>query len=126
MNTCEPSVYTTDAARAARRDEPWGSLSWLAGSAIGNAEGLTLGRVVIRAGQCNPRHAHGNCEEALYLLRGQLRHTVGDADVILHPGDTLVVSAGVFHNAHSIGEEDADMIVAYSSGIRDFVPEGSR
>jgi len=119
------NVYSADAAHATLREESWGNLSWLAGSTIGNAEGLTLGRVVIRAGQCNPRHAHRNCEEALYLLQGQLRHTVDDADVILNPGDTLVVPAGIFHNAYSIGEQDADMIVAYSSADRDFVPEGS-
>lgn len=48
---------------------------------------------------------------------------MGDQKVILNAGDTLVVAAGVAHNAVSIGDVDADMIVAYSSGNRDFVPE---
>ena len=48
---------------------------------------------------------------------------MGDKKVILNPGDTLAVAAGVPHNAVSIGEVDADMIVAYSSGVRDFVLE---
>jgi quercetin dioxygenase-like cupin family protein len=56
----------------------------------------------------------------LYLLRGRLRHTVGDQVVILEAGDTLTVPPYVAHSATSIGEEDADMIVAYSSGERDF------
>ncbi|HIG45791.1 MAG TPA: hypothetical protein EYQ20_04975 [candidate division Zixibacteria bacterium] len=35
-------------------------------------------------------------------------------------GDTLVLPAGVMHNAVSKGDMDADMIVTYSSGERDF------
>ncbi len=108
---------------AATRHEDWGSLTWLAGASVSKDDPLTLGRVVIRRGCSNPRHAHSNCREALYLLAGRLRHTVGDESVILEPGDTLIVPPGVFHNAESIGEEDADMIVAYDSGQRDFIPE---
>lgn len=114
------------AAEAAghRIDEAWGSLTWLASQPIGNARGLTLGRVVIRRGMSNPRHRHPNCEEVLYLLRGRLEHTVGEHTVVLEAGDTLVLDAGVPHNATSVGEEDADMIVAYSSGVRQFLPGG--
>jgi len=110
-------------AADARIDEDWGSLTWLASQKLGNAEGLTVGRVVIKKGMSNPRHSHANCEEVLYLLRGKLDHTVGDASIILEAGDTLTVDAGVPHSAASIGDEDADMIVAYSSGNRDFHPE---
>jgi len=115
--------YTAQEAGAARREEEWGSLTWLANRQIGNAEGLTLGRVVIKRGQSNPRHAHLTCEEALYLLCGRLAHTIGEEKVILEAGDTLTIPAGVFHNAVNVGEEDADMIVVYSSGVRDFVLE---
>jgi quercetin dioxygenase-like cupin family protein len=108
---------------AARDDHDWGSLHWLANAEIGNAAGLTLGRVVIRRGQSNPRHCHPTCEEVLYLLSGRLEHTLGDATFTLNPGDTLSIPAGVFHNAASTGEEDAEMIVAYSSAHRDYLPE---
>jgi len=108
---------------ARRIVENWGSLTWLAGSLLGNAEGLTLGRVVIRKGCSNPRHAHLNCEEVLYLLAGELDHTFDDQVIRMKPGDTLTVPAGVFHNATSVGETDADMIVAYNSAHRDFVKE---
>jgi quercetin dioxygenase-like cupin family protein len=114
------SRLPADAAASARIDESWGSLTWLAGRKVGNAEGLTLGRVVIRRGMSNPAHRHPNCEEALYLLAGRLRHYVGAEEVILEAGDTLVVGAGTSHYAVSIGDEDADMVVAYSSGERGF------
>lgn len=103
--------------------ESWGSLTWLANRSIGNSNSMTVGRVVIKKGESNPRHTHSNCEEILYLLTGKLEHTVGDEIVTLEAGDTLVIETGVFHNAVNIGTEDADMIVIYSSGDRDFVPE---
>ena len=119
-------IYKTlwhEEATQGRVEAGWGHLTWLAGAQTGNAEGLTLGRVVIKAGQSNPRHCHPNCEEVLYLMRGQLQHTVGAETVILNPGDSLTIGAGVFHNARSTGAEDADMIVAYSEAERDFLLE---
>jgi quercetin dioxygenase-like cupin family protein len=107
-------------AEAARIAEEWGSLNWLANAEIGNAEGVTVGRVTIRPGQANPRHSHSTCEEVLYLLSGRLAHRIGNASVILEAGDTLTVPANVAHYAANVGDEDADMIVAYSSGERDF------
>ena len=110
-------------ARAAVVNADWGTLTWLASADAGNATGLTLGRVVIRKGQNNPRHAHPGAEEVLYLLAGKLRHTVGPDSYTLDPGDAITIPAGAFHNAVSIGDVDADMIVAYSSAQRDFVLE---
>ena len=117
-------VRTVTDADAARIDEPWGSLCWLASLPIGNVDGVTVGRVVIEAGCSNPRHSHSNCEEVLYLLKGRLEHSVGDDAVILEAGDTLSMPASVPHNATALGDDDADMIVVYSSGRRDFQPEG--
>jgi quercetin dioxygenase-like cupin family protein len=114
--------YTLRSKQESERDkivEEWGSLDWLADRGIGNANDLTIGRCIIKKGHSNPRHYHTNGEEVLYLLRGRLRHSIGDKDIIVEPGDTLVVSPGDIHNAVSIGEEDADMIVAYP-GVRDF------
>ncbi|MEX0887752.1 MAG: cupin domain-containing protein [Phycisphaeraceae bacterium] len=108
---------------AKRVETSWGVMRWVAGGEVGNAEGLTLGRVRIKAGQCNPRHCHRKCEEVLYLLKGRLEHTVGDERYALEAGDAITVPAGVFHNATVVGDEDAEMIVAFSSAERDFVLE---
>lgn len=118
-----PDVRLAADAADARIDENWGSLTWLASQKLGNAHGLTLGRVVIRKDMSNPPHSHTTCEEVLYLLRGELEHVVGSDVYILKAGDTLSVGAGMRHYATSIGDEDADMIVAYSCGNRDFQPE---
>ena len=98
-------------AAARRVDEPWGSLTWLANSELGGAR-LTLGRVVIKQGESNPRHSHANCQEVLYLLCGRLEHQVGEQWVTLNAGDTLVVEAGVAHCARSVGEPAAAMMPA--------------
>ena len=115
--------YKAGQAAAAQVVEDWGCLTWLASAALLGTSAQTLGRVVIRKGAHNPRHRHNRSEEVLYLLSGRLRHTVGDASVIVEPGDTLRIPAGVFHNAFSIGQVDADMIVAYPTSERDFEPE---
>ena len=119
----ERTLYPAVESDAAARHEDWGSLQWLASERIGNTSGLTLGRVVIKKGQSNPRHAHFNCEEILYLLSGKLEHTLGNERMLMEAGDTIAVPAGEYHHAINVGEEDADMIVAYSSANRDFVLE---
>ncbi len=116
------SIRSNTAACSQTISEPWGSLTWLASQTLGNAEGVTVGRVIIKPGEENPRHRHNNGEEVLYLLTGRLKHWIGDKWVILDAGDTLTVPAGQAHYATNIGQEDADMIVVYSTGHRDFVP----
>ncbi len=100
--------------------EDWGSLSWLASKPLGNAEGLTLGVAIIKPGKANPRHRHPNSEEVLYLIKGRISHTLDDKTVTMSAGDVITIAPGVFHNASSIGSEDAEMVVVYSQGTRGF------
>lgn len=117
-------LYQAGQAQASRKETDWGQLCWLANREIGNAEGLTFGRVRINRGKSNPRHRHDNCEEVLYLLAGKLDHSLGDDSFVLEPGDTLIIPPNTPHAAVSIGAEDADMIVAYNSAERGFQLEG--
>ena len=117
------TVYRSAESEGEQQESSWGALRWLASGSIGNAEGLPLGRVIIKAGDSNPRHCHKTCEEVLYLMSGTLVHTLGDAELTLEAGDTISIPAGVYHNGINHGSEDADMIVAYSSATRDFVLE---
>ena len=43
--------------------------------------------------------------------------------MLLKEGDTLRIDAGVAHNAMSIGDVDADMIVVYPTPDRQFITE---
>ena len=119
----EIKVVQAEESTKGRVSAEWGSLTWLAGAEHGGAEGTTVGRVVIKKNESNPRHSHPTCEEVLYLLGGKLEHSVGDETTIMEPGDTIILPAGVYHNAKSVGDVDADMIVSYNSARRDFQPE---
>jgi quercetin dioxygenase-like cupin family protein len=117
----EHATYLSRAgAEANRIIEDWGTLCWLASREQGGLEGLTVGCVTLNPGRCNPRHSHPNCDEVLHVLAGRLEHSVGDRVFTLHDGDTLTIPAGVPHQARNIGPGIADMIVACSSGAREF------
>ena len=116
-------IYPAQKMRDDTIHHEWGSLSWVASRNIGNAEGLTLGHVIIEPGKTNPRHCHFKCEEVLYVLKGTIRQTWGDNEVVLNAGDTFWVGRAVFHNAENIGKEAAELVVSYDSADRDFVKE---
>lgn len=113
----------TDAATAEAVEYPWGRITWLQSSETG-AQKLTVGQVVIDPGQANPVHSHPNCEEALYLISGELDHALG-ADEMLHmtPGMSILIPKGVKHNARCTSAEPAVMMVAYSSANREIENE---
>ncbi len=117
------TVIRAQEADAAAIREEWGALQWVATEELTMTPGLTLGRVILKPGACNPRHSHPNCDEVLYVLRGRLQHETAGEITILEAGDTLAIPAGVAHQAVNIGTEAADTIVAYSSGRREFVLE---
>ena len=112
------SVVHTD--ETPRQEFDWGSTAWCVSEAAGNSEKLTLGRVVIRPGRSNPRHAHHTCDEVLYLLSGELVHYADDMDPVrMGPRDVISIPAGVFHYATCVSDAEAEMLVAYSSPKRD-------
>ncbi|MHC4480080.1 MAG: cupin domain-containing protein [Planctomycetota bacterium] len=114
----EPTVKSLD--EMSTEQFPWGSITWLVSGQIGNSETMTFGRVVIRAGCANDEHRHENCDEILHLLAGELEHGAGAGRLLrLMPGDTITLPAGTGHSARSVGQEDAVMVVAYSSAYRE-------
>ena len=119
----EPRYRSKAEAADGRIEEDWGSLTWLTSEALTGSD-ITVGRVIIKKGMSNPRHAHANCTEVLYLLSGTLQHDIEGERLVQHAGDTVVVPAGVVHIALSVGDDDADMIVAYPSGQRQFQVQG--
>ena len=82
----------------------------LSGQTAPGAE-QTLGYVVIEPGQKNPLHAHPNCEELLYLISGELQHSLDDTSFHLNPGDAIRVPAGAKHDARCVSAEPAKMVV---------------
>ena len=106
-------------------DLPWGRLEWLVSRELGNSETMTFGRVTIKAGEANPRHRHPNCDEILHLVSGQLEHSLNGDSFLMAPGDTISIPTGAWHNARSLGPEDALMLIAFSSPDRETEAEES-
>jgi quercetin dioxygenase-like cupin family protein len=118
-STGSPPVLSADAIEQNILRSTWGSLRFFANRELGTAN-LTVGRTVIQPGERNPRHSHPNCAEVLYLLSGTLDHYIGNEKYPMSAGDRIVIPAGVPHFAVNTGAEDADMIVCFDSGDREF------
>jgi quercetin dioxygenase-like cupin family protein len=97
------------------------SIKWLFSGQTAPGAEQTLGYVVIQPGQKNPLHAHPNCEEVLYLISGELDHSLEDAMYRLKPGDAIRVPAGVRHDARCVSDVPAAMVVCYSVPAREIV-----
>ena len=121
MSTTEgPSrLVAPDAAETL--DFAWGSLQWLCnGERLPDAR-QTFGLCELKAGHKNPRHYHPNCDEVLYLLEGEIEHTLGDRVYRLTPGALLHIPAHTHHDARNTGPGPARMVIAYSAPDRQTV-----
>jgi mannose-6-phosphate isomerase-like protein (cupin superfamily) len=96
----------------------WGSIQWLAsGRQIPDSQ-MTFGYVEINPGVKNPKHLHPNCDEVLFVVEGELDHSLDDQVFHLTPGMTIHIPTGVPHDARNTGASVARVIVAYSTGDR--------
>jgi quercetin dioxygenase-like cupin family protein len=100
------------------QETSWGRLRWTASRKVGNSETMSFGRVTIRAGEANPRHRHPNCDEILHLLSGRLEHSLSGAKLIMEAGDTISIPQGAWHQARALGDEDAEIVICFSSADR--------
>jgi quercetin dioxygenase-like cupin family protein len=99
----------------------WGSIQWLCSGAMLDDAEQTFGFVQIRAGANNPEHYHPNSDEVLYLLEGELDHSLGDDVFRLTPGMSIHIPRGVPHNAVNTSGVTARMVVAYPTSDRQAV-----
>lgn len=118
----ETEVVTRGAPQAKPDvDSPAYRIKWLFSGQTAPGAEQTLGYVVIEPGQKNPLHAHPNCEEVLYLISGELDHSLEDKTYRLRPGDAIRVPRGAKHDARCTGDEPATMIVCYSVPDREIL-----
>src|SRR5688572_26812941 len=109
-------VHHVDQSKAIPFD--WGSIQWLCSEKLIADAQMTFGYVEIKPGVKNPLHQHPNCDEVLYLIAGELDHSLDGEVHRLTPGASIHIPRGVKHDAVSRGGEVARMVVAYSSGDR--------
>lgn len=122
-NHTERPGGVTFADAVVHEPHPWGRLEWMASGDIGNSAALTVGRCYIEPGQANPVHHHPNCDEVLHVVRGHIRHRVGDDHVEMGPGDTISIPVGAVHNATNIGDERCELLICFDTPSRQVVGE---
>lgn len=102
----------------------WGQIRWLCNGKIDPDAQMTFGVVDIEPGKSNPRHYHPNCEEYIFVVRGECDHSLGEETFQLRTGDMLRIPQGVMHHAVNTGGERVYMVIVYSSPDRQTVGEG--
>jgi quercetin dioxygenase-like cupin family protein len=123
MSRSEPVILR--AADAKTEEFDWGRLDWFASAELGNSGHQTVGCCTLRPGMENPCHSHPNCEEVLHVLRGRISHYMeGAEDEEMSEGDTITLPAGVPHRARNAGDEDAVLLICYSSADRRIEKQG--
>ena len=116
--TIEQLVTTGDEQETL--DFDWGRIVWADSRELIGEDTLTVGKVTIEAGKQNSEHYHPNCDEALYMLSGELTHTLGDEETVLEEGDLIHIPQGEPHQGINEGDEDAVAVICYDTGSREF------
>lgn len=96
------------------------SMQWLMQDEDKTTAGLSLAKMTIRSGTTSELHLHPNCNECIHVLEGHIRQRIGDQWLEMSAGDTCLIPEGVQHQSQNIGLSAAVLIIAYSSGRRDY------
>lgn len=113
--------YTESVNKERANQFDWGSIQWLVSGELFKNADITFGYVEIEAGRKNPRHYHPNSDEVLYLIEGELDHTIGAESFHLEPGMAIFIPINAEHDARNNGSSTARMVVAYPTGDRQAV-----
>lgn len=76
-----------------------------------DTEGLSADIVEVAAGATETLIVHHECDEAWYVLSGELVAIVGDDTSIARPGDCVAVPRGTPHGSRNEGTEPVRMLV---------------
>ncbi len=109
-------VRSTGAVEPARMD--WGQISWLIGGETMPGAEQTFGIVTIEPGKRNPLHLHPNCEELLYVMRGEADHKLGEEMFEIKAGDVIRIPRGIPHWAKAKGDQPLVAVISFSAGDR--------
>ena len=114
----EWSGQVTDAAQLPIEKNAWGTLQWVCNDKLMPGSAQTVGLATILPGKRNPVHFPPNCEEVLYVISGQGRHSYDGRTIELKAGMTIRIPAKVKHNMVNTGTETLRTLVSFSTGDR--------
>ena len=102
----------------------FGSVQWAAREGDPPGAETTVGLATFGPGKSNAEHIHPNCEEVVYVLDGEVVHTLGEQRTTLRAGDLIVVPRGVPHRLLNAGDAPVRAYIVFSSPDRRFEPTG--
>jgi quercetin dioxygenase-like cupin family protein len=100
----------------------FGSVQWAVRADDPPGAESTVGLATFAAGKSNVEHVHLNCEEVVYVLDGEVEHTLGAQRTVLRAGDLIVVPRGVPHRLLNVSAAPVRAYIVFSSPDRQFVP----
>ena len=107
---------------AAAETTPFGSVHWAVRADDPPGAEMTAALAIFEAGNGNAEHVHPNCEEIVYVLEGEVDHTLGDQRTTLRAGDLIVVPRNVPHQLINASAAPVRTFIVFSSPDRQFVP----
>src|SRR5579871_5805882 len=120
----EPIVAVMRRSEAPAEAYAWGEIHWLVSRSANGAREMTLGHTVIAPGERNALHRHPNCEETLYVVSGEIEHIVeGTPNARMKAGEAILIPRDRKHRAINVGSMPAELVVAFSSPVRETVIE---
>ena len=99
-------------------DSDLGSLRRVTAEDLPILKNLSLKRLVLAPGSIREPHWHANCNELTYCIKGTLLVSILDsgsqfANFTLEQGQMFHVDSGSLHHIENIGDEEAELIVAF-------------
>ncbi len=82
-------------------------------------------RMTITPRHSGEAHRHANADEVIYLLKGRVEVSAGAETFPLDTTDSLAIPGGLLHQIHNRGIEQAELLVCYSTGHREYTPEST-
>ena len=105
-------------AEVEQKEMEWGNLQLYAGPHCSDY-GMTFGRITIKPGQGIPKHYHPDAEEILYVVEGELMHTIPEGGtVLLKAGDSIMLPRIKPHAAWNEADVPCTCIVSFNNGNR--------
>jgi unsaturated pyranuronate lyase len=100
------------------QDEPIEALGSGIGRRMLNGEAMTLAQITLAAGASVPLHEHPN-EQIATVLSGRLRFLVGDEELEVGAGESLLIPGGVPHRVDAL--EDSVVFDAFAPRREDWL-----
>ena len=80
-------------------------------------------RTLPPGGRKPPSHIHTNCEEAFYVLDGEVEFCLGETTAIGRPGTSVLVPGGVAHTFGNAGITQARLLIIHAPAMDAYFEE---